>query len=178
MPKSSKKQMYADEKKIIAELQKNSKESIDTIARRCGFSRQKVWRNIKRLEKNKTIWGYHAVVDDEKLGLKRYFILIKRTNKPATKEKINLVTTRKLSKESAKIGVDVECSYYLHGSFDWLICVTASHLRQVKKFCETFSILFEEGFVADLQVLEVIFPVEKNGMNNPDIGKINEFFPA
>ncbi|UCD14025.1 MAG: Lrp/AsnC family transcriptional regulator [Thermoplasmatales archaeon] len=177
MPKSSKKQMYADEMKIVEELQKNSKESIDAIAKRCGFSRQKVWRNIKRLEKNKTIWGYHAVVDDEKLGLRRYFILIKRTNKPATKEKIDYVITRKLSKETAEIGVNVECSYYVHGSFDWLICITASHLRQVKKFCEAFNVLFEEGYVANIQVLEVIFPVEKNGMNNPDIDKIKEFFP-
>ena len=56
MPKSSKDQIDADEKKIIKELQKNSKESIDKIAKKCGFSRQKVWRVIKRLEKNKTIW--------------------------------------------------------------------------------------------------------------------------
>jgi len=56
MPKSSRKQIDNDEKKILRELQKNSKESIDKIAKKCGFSRQKVWRIIKRLEKNKTIW--------------------------------------------------------------------------------------------------------------------------
>jgi DNA-binding Lrp family transcriptional regulator len=66
MSKSSKEQIDADEKKILWELQKNSKESIDKIAKKCGFSRQKVWRVIKRLEKDKTIWGYHAVVDDNK----------------------------------------------------------------------------------------------------------------
>ena len=68
MPKSSKKQIDEDEKKVIAALQKNSKESIDKIAKKCGFSRQKVWRIIKRLENNQTIWGYHAVVDDEILS--------------------------------------------------------------------------------------------------------------
>ena len=56
MPKSSKKQIDADEKKVKRELKKNSKESIDKIAKKCEFSRQKVWRIIKRLEKNKTIW--------------------------------------------------------------------------------------------------------------------------
>ena len=56
MPKSSKEQIDLDEKKVVSELQRNSKESIDVIAKRCGFSRQKVWRIIKRLEKNKTIW--------------------------------------------------------------------------------------------------------------------------
>ena len=46
MPKSSQKQIDADEKKVIRELQKNAKESIDKIAKNCGFSRQKVWRII------------------------------------------------------------------------------------------------------------------------------------
>ena len=90
MPKTSKEQITNDEKKILRELQKNSKESIDKLVKKCGFSRQKVWRIIKRLENNKTIWGYHAVVDDNKIGLQQYFILIKRTNKPFSKEYIDL----------------------------------------------------------------------------------------
>ncbi len=39
MLKSSKEQVDIDEKKIIAELQKNSKEGIDKIAKRYDFSR-------------------------------------------------------------------------------------------------------------------------------------------
>ena len=94
MPKSSREQIDADEKKVLHELQKNSKESIDNIAKKCGFSRQKVWRVIKRLENNKTIWGYHAVVDDNKIGLQRYFILIKRTAKAFSKEHIDSIIKR------------------------------------------------------------------------------------
>ncbi|GAF78134.1 unnamed protein product, partial [marine sediment metagenome] len=90
MPKNSREQIDADEKKVIRELQKNSKESIDKIAKRCGFSQQKVRRIIKRLEKNKTIWGYYAVVDNEKINMKRYLMLIKRSNKPV-KDAINKI---------------------------------------------------------------------------------------
>ena len=68
MAKVSAKQIDIDERKVIAALQSNAKESIDVIAKQCGFSRQKVWRIIKRLEKNRTIWGYHAVVDSERYG--------------------------------------------------------------------------------------------------------------
>ena len=39
MAKTSKEQIDADEKKVIRELQKGSKESIDKIAKNCGFSR-------------------------------------------------------------------------------------------------------------------------------------------
>ena len=67
MSKSSKEQIIDDEKKVIRELKKNAKASIDSIGKNCNFSRQKVWRIIKRLEENKTIWGYSSVFYDEKL---------------------------------------------------------------------------------------------------------------
>jgi len=35
---------------ILAELQKNAKENVHTIAEHCGFSKQKAWRLIKQLE--------------------------------------------------------------------------------------------------------------------------------
>jgi Lrp/AsnC family transcriptional regulator len=82
MAKRSFKQIEEDEKKILIHLQKNARESIDEIAKKCGFSRQKVWRIIKRLEENKEIWGYRAVVDNEKLGVQRYIMLIKRSVEP------------------------------------------------------------------------------------------------
>ena len=175
MPKSSKEQIDSDEKKVIEVLQRNAKESIDALAKKCGFSRQKVWRIIKRLEKNKTIWGYHAVVDDNKLNRKIYYVLVKRTNVPVEPEKINVVLRRDLKKKLVDLGMDVECSFYVHGSYDWLLCITASHIRQVKQFTESFNELFKD-YVADLQVLEVIFPIEKAGIENPNVDDFKAFF--
>jgi DNA-binding Lrp family transcriptional regulator len=176
MPKNSKEQISDDEKKIIRELQKNSKENIDNIAKKCGFSRQKVWRIIRRLEKNKTIWGYHAVVDDNKLGQKKYFIMIKRTSKAASQDKMNLVLKRELKQEAEKVGVTVESSYFIHGVYDWLLCITTESIAQVKKFCEVLNFLYKEGFVSDIQIFEVIFPVEVNNFNNPNMDEFLSFF--
>jgi len=176
MPKSSQKQIDEDENMIIKILQENSEESIDKIAKRCGFSRQKVWRIKKRLEKDKIIWGYNAVVDYEKRNQIEYFILIKRTSKPAPKEKLDLVIGRKLKKESAKIGVDVLSSYFVHGSFDWVLTITANHIGHVKRFLNIFNTLFAEGYISDVQVLEVIFPVEKNGTINPNLKELENYF--
>jgi len=176
MPKSSQEQIDLDEKKIIRELEKNAKNSIDKIAKNCGCSRQKVWRIMKRLEKNKTAWGYTAIIDKEKLGLKQYFILIKRTSKAAPKEKLDLVIGRNLKKESAKIGVEVVSSYFVHGSFDWHLHITVNNILQVKQFINIFNSLFAEDYISDIQVLEVIFPVEKNGIINPNIKELEDFF--
>ena len=175
MPKSSKKQINEDEKNILKILQTNSGDNIDKIAKKCGFSRQKLWRIKKRLEKDKTIWGYHAVVDDEKLGLKRYLILIKRTHKPLSKMQLNVITSRELKQVTSKLGINIECSYYIHGSYDWFFCVTAESIREVKKVIEAFTHLLKD-FISEVQVQEVIFPVEKNNFTNPNLEEIKEFF--
>ena len=175
MPKSSQKQINEDEKKVLKLLQTNSGDSIETIAKKCGFSRQKLWRIKNRLEKNKTIWGYHAVVDEEKMGLRRYLILIKRTNNPLSEMQLNVITSRKVKQVSSKLGINIECSYYIHGSYDWFIMVTAKDLRLVKKVIEVFTILLK-GFISEVQVEEVIFPVENSNFTNPNLDQIKEFF--
>lgn len=52
MAKRSKRQVQEEQMKILAELRKNSNERIDTIAKNCGFSKQKVSKIIKQMEKN------------------------------------------------------------------------------------------------------------------------------
>jgi DNA-binding Lrp family transcriptional regulator len=66
LAKSSKEQIEQDQNKLLSELMKNSNENIDTIAKNCGFSRQKACRMIKQLEAKKLIWGYTAIVDEQK----------------------------------------------------------------------------------------------------------------
>lgn len=173
MAKVSAKQIDIDEKKVIAELQKNAKESIDTIAKKCGFSRQKVWRIIKRLEKNRTVWGYHAVIDSEKIHMKRYLVLIKKTTEPA-EELANIIISRDVEKYAKEMGVDIQASQYLHGCFDWLICFTAEDIRQAKRFCETLNKMYHR-YVKDLQLLERIFSVKQCGIQNPGIMKLKDF---
>ena len=71
-----------DEKKVLDALEKNGKESIDDIAKRCEFSRQKVWRIIKHFEENKTIWGYVGIENEEVKGLSHFVLLVKRSTLP------------------------------------------------------------------------------------------------
>jgi len=176
MPRSRCKQIDLDERILLEVLKKNSGESIEHIVKKCGFSRQKVWRIKKRLEKNKIIWGYNAVVDNEKFGRTQYFILIKRTINHITEKKINLITNRILKKEAAKIDINIESSYFVHGSFDWILYITANNSSHVKKFCNLIITIFAEGFISDIQVLEVLFPVEKNNCTNPNLDEIRGFF--
>jgi DNA-binding Lrp family transcriptional regulator len=110
MAKNSVRQIEQDEKKILDELTKNANKSINDIAQSCGFSRQKVWRVIRNMEKNHTIWGYVAVLDEEKLDKKSYIMIMKRTNKPVSQELLDHIIKRERANEVRKMGVEMTSS--------------------------------------------------------------------
>ena len=175
MPKSSREQIDNDEQRILRELQNNSKESIDKIAKKCGFSRQKVWRIIKRLENNKTIWGYRAVVDDEQINMKTYLLLIKGRRLPIGNPAENDVVERTMDKLGEKIGVIVEDSIWLHGDYDWIMSFLAEDLKTAKRFYEALTQQYREN-ISELKLLETIVTVKKGGFNNPRVAESKKLF--
>ena len=104
MVKSSNETIEKDIQSVLYELQKNSRKSVNDIALKLGFSRQKTWRLIKDLENDKTIWGYTAIVDDNKISQKRFFITLKKAQVPVKDEKLNLIIDREFSKLATKYG--------------------------------------------------------------------------
>jgi DNA-binding Lrp family transcriptional regulator len=176
MAKSSKKQIDQDEKKVIEQLQRNSNESIDKIAKQCGFSRQKVWRIIKRLESNKTIWGYTAVPDKEKQGVRHYILLIKRSNEPIGNAIDEFIASFKKS-ASKNLGIYVRTACILHGQYDGIICFTAKDISVAKKFIEFINKRYST-LVKETILLEDIFSIKICGMLNPKIDDLKEFYAS
>jgi len=175
MAKNSREQILRDQKKIVRELSTNANKSINEIAKSCGFSRQKVWRIIKNLENNNTIWGYTAVIDDEKQDMKSYMILIKRSIQPIAGEIIDKIIDRELTKKSDGLKIDIVNSWYSTGAFDWVISFNAPEMKIAKRFVEVVAKLFE-GYISDIQLIEELFPAQKCGIPNPEIDKLKEFF--
>ena len=172
MAKTNQKQIYEDEKKIITELKKDSRGSIDDIAKKCGFSRQKIWRIMKRLEDNKTVWGYTVIVDDEKFETKKFIMLIKRSVGPIH-DAINKIVNLTMQRKGSEIGVNIEYSLYTHGDYDWIFIFTAKDIKYVNKFS---NILISEysNIISDIKILEGIFPVQISTIVNPNVGKLKD----
>jgi DNA-binding Lrp family transcriptional regulator len=175
MTRSSVKQIEQDEIRILEELLKNANKSVKDIAQKCDFSRQKVWRVIKNLEKNLTIWGYTAIVDEEKLNKKSYIMLIKRTNKPLTKELLNQITSKEILNNFKKVGIEIKNSYYINGAYDWVVCFNTTDIIKAKSFSENYNKLFE-GFVSESHLMEIMFKSVCCGTMNPEIKKLKDFF--
>lgn len=175
MAKSSREQIEADEIKILQELRKNSRLSYNDLAEKCGFSRQKVWRIVNDLEKNKTIWGYSTVIDDNKFGIKQFFLFIKRKGGKTEDKHVDIAVNRSLRDHLEKLGMTVEASYYSHGAYDWITIISGENIREVKKFVEHILEHYQ-SIIADVQVTEILFSLQKEGIENPNKEKLREFF--
>jgi len=174
MAKSSRDQIDKDEKKILSELVKNSDEKIETIAKHCGFSRQKTWRFIKQLEEKGLIWGYTAIFDGEKIGLKHFIFMAKRTMKQLEGKTADKIVSRKLEDLVAELGITIESSFYVHGEYDWVITFTAKDIKQAKKFSNSFVALYP-GVIEKMTIMQTLMFIRKQYILNPEKMKLKEF---
>jgi Lrp/AsnC family leucine-responsive transcriptional regulator len=174
MSKSSKDQIDQDEKKILSELVKNSNENIETIAKHCGFSRQKAWRMIKQLEAKKLIWGYTAVFDEEKIGLTHFILMLKRTIKKAEEKEVDIIISRSTENLAVELGISIENSAYVHGEYDWILTFTAEDIRSAKRFSDSVVALYPHA-IEKITIMQTLMFMRKQYILNPDRKKLKEF---
>ena len=172
MATSSKKQILEDEMKVLAELAKNSKENIDTIAKNCGFSRQKVWRVVKQLVTNGMIWGYTVVSDENARNLKHFILLMKRSNVPFDEVFKKELTFNRLDDYASDI--KTENIYAVHGAYDYVVTFYARDLPYAKKLVE--EIFKRIGkYCENYLFFETLIPIRKQGIKNPQIKNLVDY---
>jgi DNA-binding Lrp family transcriptional regulator len=174
MSKSSRGQIDKDEKKILSELVKNSNEKIETIAKHCGFSRQKTWRFIKQIEAKGLIWGYTAIFNEEKIGLMHFILMVKRTTKQLEEKTVDKIVSRKLENIVAELGITIESSSYVHGEYDWVLTFTAEDIKQAKKFSDSL-IALHPGVIEKITIMQTLMFIRKQYILNPEKMKLKEF---
>lgn len=173
MPKESKKQMSKDELKVLEILEQFGRESVVEIAKRTGFSIQKVRRIIKNHENNKAIWGYNAITDTKAKQLKHFIVLVKRNHEPFDKSFLQEVITDKIDNHPAGL-VKIEDIYLTHGVADWIFTMYGPDTLSVKKFCQLAFHRFHK-YIKEYTIIETLFPIRKQGFKNPQIKKLAEF---
>jgi DNA-binding Lrp family transcriptional regulator len=162
------------ELKVIQELRKNSKVSIETMAKICGVSRQKVYRIIKNLEGNQIIWGYTAIVNDSQLGLQKFVLLLKRSNQPIEKSITDKIASNELEPIISNLGISIVSSYYLHGEYDWELVFTAKDLRHAIKFSNVL-VQHYPGFIKKMNLMQILFANKEHYVRNPNPKKLIDF---
>ena len=173
MPKQSKEKITDETQNVLIALQQNAKENLTTLAQQCHISKQKLQRIIRHLEKNRNIWGYTAIVDEEDAPYKKFVLLLKRSMKPFNDTKADELVEKRFAQWFEPLGVRIESTYYVHGDYDWVLIFTAPDLLQAKKFSQ---ILFEHypGVAEKVSIMEVLFTGRAHYVMNPDQSKLRE----
>jgi DNA-binding Lrp family transcriptional regulator len=172
MVKISKTQAEQDKIKVLDALEQYSKEKSDKIAESCGFSRQKVSRIIKNLEKNKVIWGYPPVTDDGARNLKQFLLLVKRKPVPFDDDYKKELIFDKL--DSYFPNVKVENISLTHGQYDGFVTFYAKDILCAKKLVgEIFTRIGK--YFKEYELLETIFPIRKQGLKNPKMKELSKY---
>ena len=173
MAKRSEESIEQDKIKVMNLLEQNSHKSIDEIAKKCGFSRQKVWRIIKNLEEKKIIWGYTAITEEKEKNLKHFTALVKKSNVPFDDKVKKEIITDKIDNYPKGL-VIIENIYFTHGICDLIFTFYASDLRIAKQFLN-HSFYRQEKYIKEYALIETIFPIRKQGLKNPKIKELTEY---
>lgn len=73
-------QIDETDRKILQELQRDSGQSLEDIARKTGSSKTPVWNRIRKLRDSGVIRGETVVLDPDSLGLEACFFVLIRTS--------------------------------------------------------------------------------------------------
>lgn len=157
---------------IIQQLVEDSRQSPHEIAKKCGFSRQKVWRIINELEKKKEIWGYTTVIDDNNCGENIYFAFGK-DKVPLFGIVDHIIKIIKNNKQR-RFDINLIGVYFLNGLYDWVVIYSAQNLRDAKKFSYYIQNEYAEH-LDRVDLIENAFILVKFGKINPEINKLKEF---
>lgn len=119
--------MDQTDKKLISLLQVNGKLTMKELSSELGLSITPIYERLRRLEKNKTITGYHAHIDEKKVGLGLEIFC------SVTLESHKSEFLQEFEKGITTFDEVLEC-YHLAGSFDFLLKVLVKDMNDYANF--------------------------------------------
>jgi DNA-binding Lrp family transcriptional regulator len=176
MQQNSKELLSQDEMRILDVLKENARERANSIAEKCGFSRQKVEKIIKHLEDEQIIWGYSATTGAGALDPygDHFILFIKRTNVPLDESMKKEVTFEKLDDYLPK-GVKIENIIMVHGGgWNAMITFYAPDLLKAREMISRMNQRIGKYF-GEYLLIRGLFPIRKNGLKNPRIGNLVDY---
>jgi len=118
----------AAERELLHELQADSKRGLRELSRKLGLPISTVHEKIKRLERDGYIKGYHAILDEKKLGFAvTGFILVSVNYTAAPK-----TTQAEIAAKAAKLP-NVQEVHIITGEWDFLVKAKAESVEELGK---------------------------------------------
>jgi DNA-binding Lrp family transcriptional regulator len=113
---------------ILNILEENAQTPVETIAQMVGRPVEEVARTVRRLEEDKIILGYKAIIDNDKANRNLVRAVIEVRISPERDGGFDRIAARVARYD------EVQSCYLMSGSYDLLVVVEGRDLRQVASF--------------------------------------------
>lgn len=113
---------------ILKLLETDSKMTITDIAKMLGLDEAAVAADIKAMEEDKIICGYHTMIDWDKVAEEKVTALIEVKVTPQRGQGFDRIAERIYNFE------EVNAVYLMAGSFDFTVILQGTSLKEVSRF--------------------------------------------
>ena len=115
------------DRKILEELQRDSSQSLDDIAKRVGSSKTPVWNRIRKLREGGIIKQQTVVLDAEMLGFEACFFVLIRTSEHEADWQAKFL-------KALRDRPEVQEAHRLAGDIDYILKVRVANARAYDAF--------------------------------------------
>ena len=114
--------------KLLRIIEKNSRVEISELAIRLDVPEIEIANELKKLEEEGVICGYHTMIDWEKTNLEKVSALIEVRVTPQRGQGFDTIAERIYKYP------EVEAVYLISGGYDLLVTIDGKSLREVSQF--------------------------------------------
>lgn len=116
-----------NDRKILAELQRDASQSLDEIARKTGSSKTPVWNRIRKMKAAGVIGRQTVVLDPAALGLEACFFVLIRTSEHEADWQASFLAALQSRPEVLE-------AHRLAGDIDYILKVRVKNARAYDEF--------------------------------------------
>ena len=167
--KSSKSNKITDNR-ILNALLEDPTRSMREIARELNSHRQTIWRKKKKMETENLIWGYTAVVDENRQGKRTFLVLMK--TRPMVREMAEIMIKRIKGNEPAKKDIRLIDLFQVNGEYDWILRFSAHDHTTARNYYDTLRAVYSDHLLEKPVLVDVNFILVAEGKRNPEINDL------
>ena len=164
-----------DEMGVLQALLDDPTRSLRDLAKALNSYRQKIWRTKSKMEKEKVIWGYSAIIDESRLGHVLYVMLMKM--RPMDQDLAQIIIKRVLKQGKTQRDVRLENILYVNGEYDWMVMFSAQDHMTARRYYDSIRIEYDRYLLEKPSIIDVNFCLVRGGKANPDMQRLYEFIP-
>ncbi len=159
---------FSQDAELLTELLRNGRVSLNSLAAQMKEYRQKLWRRQKELEGD-VIWGYGAVVDEQKLGWRKYLVRMQIGGSRSVTDRVEDLRKGFTDWRSLRtIG-----SYVVSGNdHNYVMEIICRSPFDLERYVGILRSTLGDALDGDPEVTEVVFTVRQGGFVNPDVDRM------